>query len=167
MGSLPPMYLIISLEQHCLRSTKSLPGHRKGCVLVYFFAYICVAVILSLCLILSAWFYDWLLPFLSPSPHSSLSHIRRSDRSVFTSLSPYMAARAASKHLHTQLSPFLRHLGLSALLPVPKHPYSVLYLLTHASRHTHIHTDGENIVGNVIKKQEWTQFVSLALHFFK
>lgn len=81
--------------------------------------------------------------------------------SVYKSIA--MATKAASKHLHTQLSPFLRHLGLAALPPVPKHSYSVVYLQTLACTH------GEKIVENMIKKihAKWTKFVSLVLLFLK
>lgn len=67
------------------------------------------------------------------SPPFSLSYKMIGLVSVYKSVT--MATEAAPKHVHTQLSPLLRHLGLCALPLVPKHTYSFFYLQTHTFTH--------------------------------
>lgn len=137
MGSVPPMYLIIAVEQHGSAAQSLYLAIGKVVSVSSAFACICLAVCLSFCLFLSVCSYDWLLS-LSPLHFPTLSHFCKKIGSFSVYIkSITMATKAACKHLHSQLSPFLRHLGLSALSAVPKHSYSV-FTLVNTSNQTHI-----------------------------
>lgn len=114
MGSVPPMYLIIALEQHgpaaqSLYLAIGKVGICFFCICLYLSG--CLPEFLSvlLCLLL------WLTSFSPSFQFTILSHFSKKIGSFSVYIkSVTMVTKAACKHLHSQLSPFLRHLGLCA-----------------------------------------------------
>lgn len=116
MGSVPPMYLIISLEQHCPPAQSVYLATGK---------ILCVLVSVCVCLWFCIYLSDCLKHIQFSLPGCMIDFCLALLYKKIGSVNVYkpiaMATKAASKHLYTQLSPFFLDVGLAALPPVPKH----------------------------------------------